>query len=312
MSSLAARIFPEQSESFAWLVERFSDSDRKSAGQTVLEVVAKSMELAKNDLESRTLQATLQHTAVAESEFDSDGPSVPMQDCPEYFAWYSSLREGLSGRPNDDPLVERFCNVVQQYRIPVQFVFDLIRGIHREASDEQFTDFDLLETCAYQRSSCVLLCLLAIAGADLKDDATMQAIIQLGIADYLVFRLANFVPQLQSKKFFLSKPEWVHRRLDLYNQSEPIEDGLWQDLIQFQCRRVQSYLHRFREYASHGRFPQQADLVSLALKLQAMQKKLRRNPLVNLREPVRLSRYDRAKLIFQRFRGMNALAATGD
>ena len=191
----------------------FPDSAEKQAAQKLLSVVKTFREL------------------VAKSSDEDD----------LYFQLYSQVREGLSGRNIDNAEIAELTTVVEKYEVRHQYVFDFIRGIKLEYQADEFIDFAELSTCAYLNSSSVLACIVKMLSQASRVDLDFEqesAVLSLGVVDYLVQQLTRTVGQLESKKYFVPFLEVKDRGLDLMNQVEPIDESLWKDLVQFQCKRL--------------------------------------------------------------------------
>jgi phytoene/squalene synthetase len=222
------------------------------------------------------------------------------------FDWYSEIREGLSGRQVHDPLVKELVKAIDQFEIPHQFVFDFIRGVDREKSLPVFPDFDELRTWAYLTSSSLWLCVIKIVDGDISDDQLLQATIDLGVLDTLLEKLSDFVPQMETKNFFLSRDEWIDRRLNLENQVEPIDHSLWRDLIQFQCKRLEL---RIANAAKLGELLESRlgkKIKSVIGARWALLKKIRRNPELLLRQKIELDGLDRFRSAIRSWLGINS------
>lgn len=267
---------PQSDESLVWFVDSLPDSVEKEACRVLLEVSEYSAKVAGDE---------------------------------EAFGqWFGAIREGLSGRNNADRLVTHLVEVTNEYDIPHQFVFDFVKGPRRHFVLLEFPDFAELETCAYLCSSALLLSLAKVNGCGLDADQEVQAFCKFGVGDFLLQKLAFMVPQLNSKKIFMPVTEWMDRRLNLYDQTEPIEDELWKNLIQFQCSRIRDHLAEIESVCQKYRNGFGKVLNQWAIRNATLLKKINRNPLDNLRESIRLGKWDQAKVWVRQWLGFRAEA----
>ena len=224
----------------------------------------------------------------------------------EFFQWYSQIREALSGRAIENTELTELAEIVREYSVPQQFVFDLLRGLAKERQLDQYPDYPELRTWAYQTCSTLWLVVLKIGGLDLDDPDRFGAAVDMGIAHGLILKLANMVPQLETKRIFLPEEEWVDRRLDLLDQSEPVDELLWKDLIQYQCLRVEEHLQNARPLGSCFEKKVNGAIRKRMAVLETLLKKIRRNPVWILREPMELGAWDRIKINVRQVLGATA------
>lgn len=261
------------------LVAGFPPGPSREAAEQVLELVDQWRAMA---------------AAAADQSEDED-------DC---LAVFHQARECLSGRGCEDPGLRRLTEIVERFDLPQQYVFDCIKGIRREARTHGFLDFADLGTCAYLNASSLLLCLVQILNDQKPDEGLEVSLIALAQAAFLVHKLGHFPSQLERKNYFLPNCEVRDRGLDLSDQSQPVDEDLWKDLIQFQCRRIDELLTLASavEHQTTGRL--RGLLKKIWVRQLLLMKKIRRDPVRLLREPVKLNRWESWRVGWQAWRSI--------
>src|SRR5258708_963860 len=59
----------------------------------------------------------------------SDAPGIPPQQRHSQLAlWAESLREAVSGKPTDDPVILALADTQRQYQVPIEYFDQLVYG----------------------------------------------------------------------------------------------------------------------------------------------------------------------------------------
>lgn len=101
--------------------------------------------------------------------------------------WRRQLEEALAGRAGDHALWPAFLDVVERYRIPHRYFFEMIEGVSFDLEPHRFTTFDDLYKYCYRVASVAGLTAVHIFGFDSVDALPLAE--KCGIA----FQLTNIL-----------------------------------------------------------------------------------------------------------------------
>jgi 15-cis-phytoene synthase len=101
--------------------------------------------------------------------------------------WRSELEEALAGRPGGHALWPAFLDVVERYRIPQRYFFEMIEGVSSDLEPRRFETFDELYEYCYRVASVAGLSALHIFGFDSAEALPLAE--KCGIA----FQLTNIL-----------------------------------------------------------------------------------------------------------------------
>lgn len=268
------------------LVMRHQHADQKAAALELLEFCEHTRSLV-DDQVCHPVEQFSQDSEPAAEESDEEN---------ELLTWFHLVREGLSGRQVESDQVNRFVQAMEDYEVPHQFLFDFIRGVAQERAMREFRDRAELRTWACLVSSSMWLGVLKIFGVDVGDESIMESIVDLGVATMLIEKLTRTQSQFARKRYFLAQDEIIDRGLDFYNQVEPIDDELWKDLVQFQCRCIEDFLQSATRLGKTLTGPVRRRITLMVHEKWGVLKKIRRQPSRVLREEVSLGGFDSFKL----------------
>lgn len=102
-------------------------------------------------------------------------------------AWRGEMIAALAGRFSDNALWPGFADTVERYRIPHQYLHDMIDGVSSDLTRTRVETFDELYRYCYQVASVAGLCLIHIFG--FRGERALELAEKCGIA----FQLTNIL-----------------------------------------------------------------------------------------------------------------------
>lgn len=164
-------------------------------------------------------------------------------------AYRHDLEECLAGRP-EGPVFEALHRTVEKYRVPHQYLFDLISGVEMDLTTSRYATFDELKTYCYHVASTVGLISIEIFGYDGGEEARGYAA-DLGIALQVTNILRDIAEDAERGRIYLPLDE-----LDWFGCTE--DDLLagratpeFRSLIAFQADRARHYYAQGRRLLPH-------------------------------------------------------------
>ena len=236
---------------------------------------------------------------------DSSKSKVEKQE--ELQAWFNCIREELSGRQTNLPLPTALNHVVTEYKIPHQYIFDILKGVSRDIGDFEIETYADLRTYCYLVASTVGLASLHIWGIKGDPDDYRRYAIDCGIAMQITNILRDFHEDIKTRRIYFPKEDYISRGLQLTDTVQPINHQYWQDLIQFECRRAQDLYHSGLKLQDFLDPAGKKILRGLIGRYWGILKKIRRNPLFVLRGRTTLSRFEKYKISLQTLTGLPPL-----
>jgi phytoene synthase len=164
-------------------------------------------------------------------------------------AYRRSLEDCLAGRP-DSLVFEALRHTVEQYRIPHQYLFDLVTGVETDLTCTRYETFDELKGYCYLVASTVGLICLEIFGYTGGEKARSRAA-DLGVALQLTNILRDIREDAERGRIYLplDEIEWFG-----YSEEELLAGRVtleFRRLIAFQVDRARQYYSLGRELLPH-------------------------------------------------------------
>jgi phytoene synthase len=179
----------------------------------------------------------------------ADG-GLPVREARTRLAAYRrSLEECLSGRP-DSPIFQALGRTVEDYRIPHQYLFDLVAGVEMDLSKSRYQTFEELKDYCYRVASSVGLISIEIFGYTGGGEARRRAS-ELGVALQLTNILRDVREDAERGRVYLplEEIEWFG-----YSEGELLAGSAtpeFRRLIAFQVDRARHYYSLGRELLPH-------------------------------------------------------------
>lgn len=153
--------------------------------------------------------------------------------------WRCALADALGGKFDRYPAWAAFCDTVQRYRIPHEYLFQMIEGVTSDLEPRVFRTFDELYRYCYQVASVVGLCTIHVFGFQSPDALPLAE--KCGVAFQLTNILRDIAEDAARERVYL--PEEDLRRFgvgphELRNRRPG--DAL-RCLMQFEAERARAY-----------------------------------------------------------------------
>jgi len=159
------------------------------------------------------------------------------------------LEACLAGRP-DGPVFEALHRTVEKYKVPPDYLFDLISGVEMDLTKSCYENFDELKAYCYHVASVVGLISIQIFGYDGSEEARGHAA-DLGIALQLTNILRDVAEDAERGRIYLplDELEWFgYSEEDLFAGRATSE---FRRLISFQADRARHYYAEGRQLLPH-------------------------------------------------------------
>lgn len=152
--------------------------------------------------------------------------------------WRIELERGLKGASNY-PLLNNLSKIINQFNIPIEPFFDLIKGMEMDLQNIRYSNIDDLMEYCYRVAATVGLMSIEIFGY--KNESAKNYAVNLGFALQLTNILRDvkkdadygriYLPQEDLQKFGYSENELLN---NVYNEN-------FVSLMRFEARRAKQY-----------------------------------------------------------------------
>lgn len=156
--------------------------------------------------------------------------------------WEARLRDALSGRGADDPVLRLFARVAAEYGIPHEYPLELVAGmrmdLEMDRQGRRYRNFEELRLFCYRVASVVGLMMMHVIG--FRGEPRQQAI-DLGIALQLTNILRDIGEDLRRGRVYLPLDEL---REFGYSEAElraRVRNANFVRLMRFQAARARSH-----------------------------------------------------------------------
>lgn len=219
-------------------------------------------------------------------------------------AWSVQLQQAFE-ETSSHPVLKDIAQISQRYHIPREYFFQLIDGMEMDLTKKTYQTFEELYSYCYFAASVVGLICLEVFGC--QDQRSKEFAVNLGIAFQLTNILRDlrtdlqrgriYLPQEDLKKYGLSSEDFLTLKESV--QVPPGKITRFQDLIQFECARAESYYkNAFQNLVPADRANLIAAEVMCAV-YHAILEKIKRNPLLPLKSKIRLNKLETGYRILQ-------------
>lgn len=179
----------------------------------------------------------------------ADAGLPPAEASEQLSAYRRDLEQCLAGRP-DGPVFEALHRTVAKYRVPHEYLFDLISGVEMDLTKSRYATFDDLKTYCYHVASVVGLISIEIFGYDGGEEARAHAA-DLGLALQLTNILRDIAEDAERGRIYLplDELEWFGYSEDelLVGRATPE----FRCLVAFQADRARHYYAEGRRLLPH-------------------------------------------------------------
>lgn len=178
-----------------------------------------------------------------------DDEAVPLTErCERLSAWREAVSAALSGAPTTQPALPALADVVQTYRIPTSYLFDVITGVSRDLDPRAIATFAELADYCYHVAGAVGLCCIHIWG--FRDAEAIPLAIDCGLAFQLTNILRDIAEDSRAGRCYLPAEDLERFGVTRDDLSAGRVDEKIRALMQFECDRARACYERAR-----GLFP---------------------------------------------------------
>lgn len=157
--------------------------------------------------------------------------------------WSEEVENIYIGSPCH-PIGHALTPYVEQYKIPREYLDELIAGCEMDLNQTSYQTFDDLRIYCYRVASCVGLVCLHLFEAELTPK-TRQAAIDLGTAVQMTNILRDIIPDLDQNRIYLPKEDLKRFQVtpdDFRNANG--NSGKIIPLLKFEINRARSYYNK--------------------------------------------------------------------
>jgi phytoene synthase len=148
--------------------------------------------------------------------------------------WSADLEKALAGRPGDHPLWPAFVDTVGRYRIPHQYVFEMIEGVRSDLEPRRIKTFEELYDYCYHVASVVGLTTIHVFGFDSSDAPALAE--KCGVAFQLTNILRDVREDAEKGRVYLPGED-----LERFGVREFAYNENFRRLMEYQARRARAY-----------------------------------------------------------------------
>lgn len=154
--------------------------------------------------------------------------------------WRIEFEKSFKGH-SDYPLINKLSKTIQNFNIPLEPFFDLIKGMEMDLQKKRYLTFSDLQTYCYNVASTVGLMCIEIFGY--KHPSARDFAVNLGIALQLTNILRDIKKDAEKGRIYLPKED-----LDKFNYNESdifnsIYNENFQRMMKYQVERATDYFN---------------------------------------------------------------------
>lgn len=151
----------------------------------------------------------------------------------------AKIAEAYESAHLSDPLLAAFQKTVDDYRIPVIYFEELIKGMETDLAKQRYENFEELYRYCYRAAGVVGLIMLRIFGA-LKPEAETHAV-ELGIAMQLTNILRDIAEDFSRGRVYLPIDELRHYGVTFNTIKQGLVNDRMKELLRMQIARARQY-----------------------------------------------------------------------
>jgi phytoene synthase len=154
--------------------------------------------------------------------------------------WRIELEKSLDGQ-SDYPLINKLSKTIQNFSIPLEPFFDLIKGMEMDLQKKRYLTFNDLQTYCYNVASTVGLMCIEIFGY--RHPSAKDFAINLGIALQLTNILRDVKKDAEKGRIYLPKEDlekFNYHESDVFNNTY---NENFQRMMEYQVERAREYFN---------------------------------------------------------------------
>ena len=154
--------------------------------------------------------------------------------------WRIELEKSLDGQ-SDYPLINKLSKIIQNFNIPLEPFFDLIKGMEMDLQTKRYLTFTDLQTYCYNVASTVGLMCIEIFGY--RHPSAKDFAINLGIALQLTNILRDIKKDAEKGRIYLPKEDlekFNYQESDVFNNTY---NENFQRMMKYQVERAREYFN---------------------------------------------------------------------
>jgi 15-cis-phytoene synthase len=154
--------------------------------------------------------------------------------------WRIELDKSLNGH-SDYPLINKLSKTIQNFNIPLEPFFELLKGMEMDLQQKRYVTFNDLQTYCYRVASTVGLMCIEIFGY--RHPSAKDFAVNLGIALQLTNIIRDVKKDAERGRIYL--PQEDLRKFN-YNESEVFSNNYndnFQKMMKYQVERAKGYFN---------------------------------------------------------------------
>jgi len=154
--------------------------------------------------------------------------------------WRIELEKSLNGH-SEYPLINKLSKTIQNFNIPLEPFFDLLKGMEMDLQQKRYVTFNDLQTYCYRVASTVGLMCIEIFGY--RHPSAKDFAINLGIALQLTNILRDIKKDAEKGRIYLPKEDlekFEYNESDIFNNTY---NENFQKMMQYQVERAREYFN---------------------------------------------------------------------
>src|SRR5215471_11944957 len=154
-------------------------------------------------------------------------------------AWRNALDQALNGIYNGSPLLPAFHHTVEQYKIPNEYLHDLMSGAEMDLNIRTYATFEDLRRYCYCVAGTVGLCCIHVFG--FKDPKALELAPKLGIAFQLTNILRDVAEDYAMDRIYLPQEDLAHFGCTRRDLSSTVASPAFIQLMRFEADRAWAF-----------------------------------------------------------------------
>ncbi|HEX4748347.1 MAG TPA: phytoene/squalene synthase family protein [Bryobacteraceae bacterium] len=158
-------------------------------------------------------------------------------------AWERELEAAVDAKTAEHPVLRVFLYTARKYSIPLEYAFELIKGMRMDLHAVRYQNFDELQVFCYRVASVVglMMCsLIGLTGAA-KWEIARQHAIDLGIAMQLTNILRDVTEDLRRDRIYLPADEMAQFGYSEADLRAGRRNDAFRSLMRYQVARARTY-----------------------------------------------------------------------
>jgi 15-cis-phytoene synthase len=154
--------------------------------------------------------------------------------------WRIELEKSLNGH-SEYPLINKLSNTIQNFNIPLEPFFDLLKGMEMDLQQKRYVTFNDLQTYCYRVASTVGLMCIEIFGY--RHPSAKDFAVNLGIALQLTNILRDIKKDAEKGRIYLPKEDlekFEYNESDIFNNTY---NENFQKMMKYQVERAREYFN---------------------------------------------------------------------